>query len=303
MKQTFTFRNLSLTALAFALVLGLSCSREHSQDGTEEQQEIKASQVSSEADSEAEIIFNGAFDDAMGVNTEVGLGGTGRTEACPDVTVIRLNAPNPFPVKIILDFGINGCRGRDSVWRKGKIIIEYTHRLVDPGAIATTTFDGFYYGNTKVEGTHKITNTSTTLQGNKSWKVEVFGPANGFAKLTRPNGNYTEWKSIKTIAQIEGSGTPMIPLDDQFKIEGSASGKVLRDNLLVLWESNIREPLLKKFSCHWFVKGIIRTIRRNLGTTSPWIADLDFAQGMVQPVCDNLATITINGVPHQITLP
>jgi hypothetical protein len=47
------------------------------------------------------------------------------------------------------------------------------------------------------------------------------------------------------------------------------------------------------------VKGRIRTIRINSLPTSPWVAVLDFGNGN----CDNLAIITINGVPHQITLP
>ena len=121
------------------------------------------------------------------------------------------------------DFGTIGCTGPDGRVRRGKIITEYTNRLIYPGAIATTTFDGFYVDAVHVEGTHKITNISDsrsllpTLPG--KFKVEVI---NG--KLTKPNGNYIEWNSTKTITQVEGLATPDYPRDDAFKIEGSAKG-------------------------------------------------------------------------------
>lgn len=282
----------------FAVLSITSCQKEQSQNGTEEQQEMEASRVSSEADGESEIVFNGVFDDVMGVNDEVGVGGTGifgRVTACPDVTIERLNPPAPFPVRITLDFG-TGCIGRDGHFRKGKIVTVYTGRLIVPGSVATTEFVDFYFDSTSVQGVHKITNTSSTVANippARQFKAEVI---NG--KLTRPNGNYIEWNSVKIITQMEGLATAS-PLDDIFKIEGSARGRVKRGNLLTVWESNIIEPLVKRFNCRWIVRGKIRIIRANVTVNSPWIAVLNFGNGD----CDNQATITINGVTYQITLP
>lgn len=300
MKPRFNLTQLAVLSFFFSLLMISSCQKENSQTGTDEQQEMEASKVSSESDGESEIIFNGLFDDAIGVNDEVGIGGTGvfgRVTACPDVTVVRLNAPAPFPVKIILDYGA-GCTGNDGHLRRGKVITIYTGRLLVPGSVATTTFDGFYFDSTKVEGTHKITNISTPVTANtppvdRKFKVEVI---NG--KLTKPSGNFIEWSSIKEIVQIEGLGT-IIPLDDIFKITGAANGRVKRGNLIVLWQSTITEPLFKRFNCRWIVKGRVRTIRANTNANSPWVAVLDFGAGN----CDNQAVITINGVSHQITLP
>lgn len=284
--------------LTFSILFITSCTKENS--SASDQQEIEASAVSSESDGQAEIIFNNVFDDAMGVNEEVGLGGTGvfgRINSCPTVTLTRLNPPNPFPVRVVLDFG-TGCVGNDGHFRKGKVITEYTKRLIEPAAIATTTFDGFYFDSVKVEGTHRITNTSTAVSGNttpnRSFRVEVI---NG--KLTRPNTDYVEWNSTKTITQIEGL-TTAIPLDDIFRVEGSARGKTKRGPLLTLWESTIIEPLIKRFNCHWIVKGKVRTVRVAAAVNSPWVAVLDFGNG----ICDNIAWVTINnGTPRQITLP
>lgn len=299
MKHRFNLTQLVTFSFFFTLLMVTSCQKENSQNGSDEQQQMEASKASSEADGEAEIVFNGLFDDAIGVNTEVGIGGTGifgRTAACPDITVIRLNPPDQFPVKIILDFGAAGCVGNDGHLRRGKIITVYTNRLLISGASAVTEFEGFYFDSTKVEGRHQITNTSpppTTQPPVRRFTVDVTG-----AKLTRPNGNYTEWESHKVITQTEGLSTN-VPIDDVFKVEGNANGKVRRGNLIVLWQSAITEPLFKRFNCRWIVKGRVRTIRANTNTNSPWVAVLDFGPG----TCDNQAVITINGISHQITLP
>ncbi|MBI3139881.1 MAG: hypothetical protein HYZ15_14985 [Sphingobacteriales bacterium] len=289
---------LSLSFLFTTLIIS-SCQKEKSQ-AAQDQEQVEASRVSGESESEAESVFNGVFDDAMGVNDEVALGGTGvfgRPNACPVVTVVRLNAPNPFPVRIIMDFGVDGCTGPDGHLRRGKVIIEYTNRLLVPGAIATTVFDGFYVDSLKVEGTHKITNISTVSSTNvpvdRKFRVLILQ-----AKLTRPNGNFIAWTSEKTITQVEGLGT-MIPMDDIFKIEGASNGQVKRGNLLVSFNSSIQEPLVKRFNCRWIVRGVVKTVRLNSSTNSPWVAVLNFGNGN----CDNLAVITINGVSYQITLP
>lgn len=312
MKSRLNLTQLLPTVLLFCLVMMISCGKEKSGYGTPAEQEEQASMASSEADSEAELVFNEVFDDAMGPSNEVGMAGTGvfgrtmvndaigsvetqRSTACFTSTVTHASTTTVFPVRVVIDFG-SGCAGVDGHIRKGKIIIEYTGRLIYPGSIATTAFDGFYIDSIKVEGTHKITNTTDPLsaQVSRQFTVEVNG------KLTKTNGNYTEWTSKKIITQKDGLLTPIDPRDDSFTIEGSANGKVKRNNLLVAWESGIASdaPLVKRFNCPWIVKGKVKTSRLNLSSNSQWIALLDFGTGD----CDNKATITINGVPHNITL-
>lgn len=295
MKLRFPSLQLITISFLFSLLMIGSCKKETSQSGSAMQQEQDASMVSSEADAEAEIVFNDVFDDAMGVNDEVGIEGVGtlnRINPCYTITVSHPNSPAIFPIKIIIDFGTTGCRGLDGHIRKGKIINYYTGRLIVAGAMAYTTFDGFYVDSIKVEGTHKIANTSTSLT-TRQFTVDVVD-----AKLIKPSGDYVEWNNHKVITQIEGLATTFIALDDIFKIEGSAHGKVKKGNLLVSWESIIVEPLIKRYSCRWIVKGQVKTIRTNTAATGPWVALLNFGTGD----CDSKAVITINGVSHQITL-
>lgn len=306
MKLIFSPTRLATIVFLSFIVFG-SCKKETSADTTQEE---FASQASSEADAESDDIFNEVFDNVMGVNADVGFGGTGvfgqmspgisggtaRLTACPDVTITHLSSTNPFPVRIVMDFG-TGCTARDGRTRSGKIISEYTNRLIYPGAIATTIFENYTVDSFKVQGTLTITNEGEVISASclrHKWKVVVEN-----AKLTKPNGNYTEWKSTKNITQVEGTCTPLILLDDIYKIEGSGQGKVKRGDLLIAWNSEITDPLIKKFSCRWLVKGSIRVARLNLTTSSPWVATINYGNGD----CDNKGVATINGVPHNITLP
>lgn len=302
MKLRFSFSFISAIIFACFIFVLVSCKKEKSEI-TDRQQE-ESTIVSSEADAEADAIFNRVFDDVMGANDDVGLSGTGvfygRTDTLtpvPHCFTVNIQHPNntPFPVVITIDFGVGGCIGPDGRVRRGIIRTEYTARLLNPGAMATTTFDGFYIDSIKVEGICKITNiiATNTTPISRNFKVEVID-----AKLSKPSGNYIMWNSTKFINQVEGLATPFQPWDDIFKIEGDSRGKVLKGSLLIAWESKINEPLVKKFICRWIVKGKIRTVRQNSATNTPWAAGLDFGNGD----CDDQAILTINGISHQITL-
>jgi hypothetical protein len=308
MKLIYKLTFFTFLVFLVSIILFASCKKEESANPSED---ASASQASSEADADAEIIFNEIFDNVMGVNTDVGMGGVGvfgqmfpgapgqtaRIDACPSVTITRLNSSQPFPVKIVMDFG-TGCSGRDGRNRSGKIIAIYTNRLIYPDAKATTTFEEYKVDSVLVQGTFVISNISTIGPNNPliihKWKTIIEG-----AKLSKPNGNYTEWNSTKTITQIEGNGTPLFPLDDIYKIEGSGNGKVKKNNQLIAWKAEIIEPLVKKFSCRWIIKGVIKVVRLTLTDSSPWVGILNYGSGD----CDKKAIITINGELHEITLP
>lgn len=313
MKRISLFTRLT-TIVLLASILVFSCKKETS-DQLTPQQEEEAATFSTESETENELVFNDVFDNVMGVNTEVGVGGTGvfgRTTTgdirpfgremnmdsvlpCVVITVTRLNPPDLFPVKIVIDFGTAGCLGRDGHKRYGKIITVYTGRLIYPGKSATTTFEGFKINDISVQGTHIITNTTNNTAGSNQLQYTVDVKD---AKLSKPNGNFSEWNSHRVFTQIEGNGT-VFPQDDILKITGGARGKVKRGNTLYAWSSEITEPLFKKYTCRWISKGIIKVKRETLASTSPWVAILNYGNGD----CDFKATLTINGVVHHIELP
>jgi len=306
MKKSSLFTQLITAAFLTSLTM-VACKKEQSGSLSPAEEE-QAANYSSQTETENEVVFNDVFDNVMGVNSEVGIGGTGifgrvasngremnldSLPSCTIVSISYLNAPARFPMKIVIDFG-TGCIGRDGHKRSGKIITEYTGRLIEPGSSATTRFEGFMFDSISVQGTHKITNTTAAGSNQRQFTIDVTD-----AKLIKPNGDYSLWSSHRVITQIEGNGTPQIPQDDIFKVTGSVHGKIKHGNLIYGWQSEIIEPLIKKFICHWISKGVVRVKRETLPDNSQWVATLDYGQGD----CDYLATLTINGTAHQIQLP
>jgi hypothetical protein len=292
----------TLCGLLISSAILVSCSKENTESLSATEKEEFAT-TASEADIETEAVSNDVFDNAMGVNSEVALGGTGvfgsanmeqsggiygpsgidSLTRCFNVSVVRLDANALFPVRVTIDFGA-GCTGPDGRTRKGKIITTYTKRLLLPGAVATTTFDGYYINNVKVEGTHKITNVSTD---NKfSFKIEISG------KLTNADGNYREWSSVKTLTMVEGS-TTITPQDDVFSLTGTATGIVKKADKLYQWSTEITSPLIKRFNCRWIVQG---SITHKKGDTR--VSVLNYGEGD----CDNQASLTVNSQTRIITL-
>ena len=306
MKKLSFFTQLITVSLLSCLFM-ISCKKEHSGTLSAGQEELAATQ-SSESETENEVVFNDVFDNVFGVNTEVGIGGTGifgrvatngretRTDSLPSCTIISitlLNAPARFPMKIVIDFGA-GCIGRDGHKRSGKIITEYSGRLIEPGSSAITHFENFKFDSISVSGIHKISNTTTSGSNQRQFTIEITD-----ARLTRLNGDYSLWSSQRLITQVEGNGTSQIPVDDIFRITGNAHGKVKHGDLIYAWQSEIIEPLIKKFTCAWISKGSLRVKRETLPDNSRWASILNYGQGD----CDFLATLTINNEVHHIQLP
>jgi hypothetical protein len=294
------FTGLLATILVTALVFSACKKQDDNSSGAAGKEEFAT--VASQSDATAEVVFDDVFNNVLGVSSEVGIGGTGvfgrvdvssgstnRVEGvdsvtCYAVTIKQLSATR-FPLQITIDFG-TGCTGRDGRIRKGKIIVTYTGHLFIPGNSATTTFDGYYIESLKVEGTHKLTNTGTTDK--KSYTTQIIN-----AKLSQANGNYIQWNSEKTIAQIEGAATPLIGIDDAYNITGQAGGAVQKDGKYFQWSTAITSPLTKRFTCRWIAKGTL-----NLKKGNDAVAVLDYGSGG----CDNKATFTVNGAVHEITL-
>lgn len=300
-----TSLGLAIVCLAFLGMLSVTSCKKSTEEVVDPT-EVENSNIAGLEDAETDAVYNGVFDDVMGADDEVGMSGTGfltgresgsetgRVDtiggfSCLTVTKERLNPPALFPVKITYDFGA-GCIGRNGQFRKGKIVTIYTGRLVVPGNLATTTFVNYQVDSFKIEGTHIIKNTSSLTQP----QFEVI-LNNG--KITNVNnGKFKTREAIHQITQVLGQGSPFFPQDDVFEIKGAAQGTTNRTGTLIRWARTIllSEPVIKKNSCHWLVKGKVKIER----TGNP-VAILDYGNGN----CDNQATVLVNGQIRNITLP
>jgi hypothetical protein len=302
MKQFSNASNWLLAAGIAAVIVFSSCKKDNSLGEVTDNsaEETTTTVAASQSDAETETLYDDVFNitGSMNMNEageELGLGdglpgpfmrssGERNIDSAQHCFTIRVvpNIPGVFPKTVTIDFG-NGCLGRDGKLRKGKIVSIYTAPMRVPGSKVSTTFLGYHVDSFHIQGTHITENTSTSNL--KGWKVTVLD-----GKVTNTNSNqWRSWNSLKQFTQIEGNGTPNFPLDDVLKITGGARGANSAGHT---WGSTIVEPLIKKFTCRWIVKGTVKIVKNARE------ALLNYGNG----ACDNQATITINGVTTTITL-
>ncbi|MBX9783449.1 MAG: hypothetical protein K2X48_09165 [Chitinophagaceae bacterium] len=300
MKTMNTLSKLTLSFLLFGALLFAACKKEGSNSNND--QTVAALTETTVNDTEADDVNDDVFNNTMGISASdagedlgitAGIGVFGRmengeltgrvdsTNRCFTVTVSP-RTPGVFPKTVTIDFG-TGCIGKDGKLRKGKIITVFTNRMSVPGAKATTTFDGYKVDSAAVSGTHEVINNS--VSNSRIFTRNVIA-----GQITWDSGRWVKWTTSRTITQLEGNGTPLFPLDDVFSISGSGSGENSKGNR---WSHTILEPLIKRFACRWISKGVVNITFNNR------VALLNYGNGD----CDNKATITINGITKEITLP
>src|SRR5437879_12877286 len=76
MKILGTPANLATPIFLLCVLIIFSCKKEHS-DTLTPQDEEQANVAATESDAESEDVFNGVFDDVVGVNKDVAIGSTG----------------------------------------------------------------------------------------------------------------------------------------------------------------------------------------------------------------------------------
>lgn len=296
MKTMNMFTKSTAAIILFSALLFTACKKEKANGALTDEATVEATIN----DNEADVAFDEVFNNTMGIGAEAGddlgltsgVGVFGRMEdngyvsgrvdslRCFTITVSP-QQPGVFPKTVTLNFG-DGCLGRDGKLRKGKMITVYTGSMRVSGSKATTTFERYKVDSMGVEGTHIVTNNS--LSNNKIFTTTVL---NG--KLSWDSGRWVKWSSTRTVTQLEGNGTPNFPGDDLFTITGGGRGENSRGSS---WAHEITDPLIKKFSCRWISKGIVRIRINDIAGV------LNFGDGQ----CDNKATITVNGNTRTITL-
>lgn len=282
-----------VAAFISTFMLG-SCSK--SDNTTPDATDEAAVAATASADNQADAVYNDVTNNVIGVNAELGIG-TGIGVFVPGAnnvapwesgwercftTTITPEVIGVYPKTVTLDFGA-GCTGRDGHIRMGKMSTVYTGPMFVAGSTATTTFDGFYFDSLSVEGTHVLTNNSTS-EGRSFTSVITNG------KILAPSGNYTTWNRTRTWTQTEGANTPYFPVDDVYSITGSSNGTFVYGTNAYQWTGTVTEPLIRKLICPWTVSGKLEINSQNVKSV------LDFGDG----TCDRKATLTINGKIFEI---
>ena len=225
----------------------------------------------------------GVFDDAF-EQSEIYENGTAKStteDYCIPTVTIDYPEGTPFPRVVTIDFGTEGCVGRNDAVRKGIIIVKVTAFFLETGSKRIVTFDNFSVNDYLVEGTKTVTNMGQNDVGNWVRKIEIDG------SITTPEGVAITRISSREREWITGAATPLFFWDDVFSITGTASGV---DSKGTTYSSEITTPLIKARNCRWIQEGVIEI------TSGDNTVVIDYGDG----TCDNVATATINDESKEI---
>lgn len=185
---------------------------------------------------------------------------------------------------ITIDFG-DGCTGPRGRVRKGKIIITYTGRLLEPGAVHTVTFEDFYINDIRIEGTRTKENLSESTGDYLRFRLTL---ENG--KVTFPDGSVITREAEWFVTRIRAFN----PLNDVIIREGGCSGVTKTG---VEYSVAITVPVVWKRGCLPAARIFLPVEgTKVISVTGGPEISIDYGDGE----CDNLMTITKDGVSEVV---
>ena len=200
---------------------------------------------------------------------------------CPTITFAQ--PEGTWPNTITIDFG-PACTRPDGRVLSGKIIVNQTAEIREPGSVRTITHENFFVDGVKVEGTRTWTNNGQNAASQWTYTKTATD-----MKLTFEDGTTTTWNKTRVSTLIEG-GSTATHYDDVWSSTGTANG-VNRNGCD--FTATILDPLVKHADCRWISAGIIEI------TVGDRTRSLDFGDG----TCDRFGTLTLaNGDSYSIRL-
>lgn len=185
-----------------------------------------------------------------------------------------------------IDFGTEGCALKNGNVLKGKIIISGSTDFSQLMKVVTCTLENFYHNNAMVTGTKTFT-----------WELK----ATENLQTTHPVCTMEEDLTVTKLSNValkitgsrvremtEGFDTPKVWTDNVFMITGN---RVVASPKTTV-TAEITSALILRMNCNNIVSGVITFVKN--GKT----AVLDYGDG----ICDNKATITIDGKVDDILL-
>ena len=180
-----------------------------------------------------------------------------------------------------IDFGATNCALWNGNQVRGKIIITFTDDFAATTRTISYSFDNFYHNDRHVEGNRTV--IRTIINGIPTATISLD------LTVTTPTGDVYHRVGQKVREFTQGSTTFFNFADDVFSYTGNWVTTFPSGNVS---SATVTSPVIVQWGCLYITQGTI-VFTRNGGT-----AVLDYGNGN----CDNQATITINGTPHNITL-
>ncbi|UOQ73539.1 hypothetical protein [Hymenobacter cellulosilyticus] len=173
--------------------------------------------------------------------------------------------------------------------RRGKIIVVFggPYRLngvVQAGATATVQLVNYFVNDKQHTGTRVFTSL-----GSGSFTLDVQN-----ASIITPEGTHS-WTSQRTYTRTAGFGTATIQ-DDTYQVSGQASGTNRKG---IGYTAQIQQPLTKNFAlgcARHFTAGTV-----SISNSKGQVLLLNY-DPTGSAACDNIASVTVNGVTRTIRL-
>lgn len=284
--KTKSLLRISLFALALTAVV-ISCRK-----NDKEPDEVDSDTTSAQDQS----LASSTVDDMSNIADEAGRAGNLSAYRIGEIdgllasscATVSIDSTATSSKTITVNFGTTNCLCNDLKYRKGSLIITFTGRYRDSSTVITVTPQNYYVNDNRITGTKTIKNLGHNSAGHLVYQVT----ANLMIFKTN-NGGTIIWQSNRQREWLEGENT-LTRFDDKYSITGFANGTNANGNS---FSSLITAALIKDMSCSQlkkhFVSGKIEHTPSGKATRY-----IDFGNG----VCDDIATVTINGKIYTISL-
>jgi hypothetical protein len=212
--------------------------------------------------------------------------------ACAVITIDSSNTGS-IPDTMTITFGSSPCLCHDGRYREGTMVVTYTGKYRNPGAVIDIHFNNYAVGPTATD-LYSIGNTSTKHIVNNGYNSSGFMSWNVTSTMyiTKPAGGTISYTDTKVRTQIAGNPTAH-SWTNKFDISGTASGTAANGMAFTASTASGKD-LIRDMSCpKHFTQGELDITPSGASTIA-----IDFGNG----ACDNSATITRNGVTRTITI-
>ncbi|MBI1770406.1 MAG: hypothetical protein HYR67_18710 [Bacteroidetes bacterium] len=301
MKKVFSMRSLSIAAVAAIAMLACSKKDDNPLSSTDSQN-VNSESVSASTSSETSDLGNSVIGNVSDTQLASaresgkidGLGLKDRRLLGATITISGTGTRTNPSGTVTIDFGTGVTT--DGITRKGKIIIEYHGRRLQPNSTRSITFNGYYRNSVKVEGTYSVTvsdstktNTDVTISFDHTTNLTL--TFDGGTTITRTATFTAVWDYV-----ISNPTQSTIT----HKTGGGATGSTRKGDTYTM---AITKDLVYRADC--FAAGFAlpltgtKTISVvHSGATTGNLYTIDYGT----TTCDNTVTVTFNGKSKTITV-
>lgn len=180
--------------------------------------------------------------------------------------------------KIVIDFSSQNCLCKDSRYRRGKIICDYSKnkKYTDSGVVRSIYFDSYYVSDYAVTGSLTVVKVENAK--------DLYYAINSNITVMSPDGKLTtSRKATQTRTYVTGIYSADV-YDDEYFVDGY--GEYTHSNG-GLYTFSIEKHLRVNPNCDWPKEGIVEMIQVG---QAPRLFDYGPVIG-----CDRKATMTVNG--------